>query len=125
METIQQKLDRLSELRSAAEAIRLTMGAATNAVITDEQRKQIADIRLEFQPQIDAAAEAAAALEAEIKAEVIAAGASVKSERLQAIYMRGRVSWDTKALEGVAATIPQIAKFRKEGEPSVSFRTVA
>lgn len=125
METIQQKLDRLSELRSAAEAIRLTMDAATNAVITDEQRKQIADIRLEFQPQIDAAAEAAAALEAEIKAEVIAAGASVKSERLQAIYMKGRVSWDTKALEGVAATIPQIAKFRKEGEPSVSFRTVA
>jgi hypothetical protein len=125
METIQQKLDRLSELRSAAEAIRLTMDAATNAVITDEQRKQIADIRLEFQPQIDAAAEAAAALEAEIKAEVIAAGASVKSERLQAIYIKGRVSWDTKALEGVAATIPQIAKFRKEGEPSVSFRVVA
>ncbi len=125
METIQQKLDRLSELRSASEAIRLTMDAATNAVITDEQRKQIADIRLEFQPQIDAAAEAAAALEAEIKTEVIAAGASVKSERLQAIYMKGRVSWDTKALEGVAATIPQIAKFRKEGEPSVSFRTVA
>lgn len=101
------------------------MDAATNAVITDEQRKQIADIRLEFQPQIEAATEAAAALEAEIKGEVIAAGASVKSERLQAIYMKGRVSWDTKALEGVAATIPQIAKFRKEGEPSVSFRVVA
>ena len=63
-----------------------------------------------------------AAAEAEVKADVVALGESVKGATLHAIYAKGRSSWDTGKLEGFAAAHPEILQFRKIGEPSVSLR---
>lgn len=59
-----------------------------------------------------------------VKASVIAEGESVKGERLQAVWVKGRTSWDTKALDGYSAAHPEIERFRKVGEPNVTIRTV-
>ena len=65
------------------------------------------------------------ALEAEVKQEVIEAGQTIKGSCLQACYAKGRVSWDTKMLDGYVVAHPEVEQFRKVGEPSVSIRKVA
>lgn len=93
-----------------------------DAVLTPEVKAQLADIDAEFAEREAAIGKAIADLEASAKAEVVALGETVKGERIQLVYTKGRVLWDTKALDGYAAAHPEIAQFRKEGEPSVSIR---
>lgn len=64
------------------------------------------------------------ALEAEIKAEVLTGGASVKSSRLHAVWSKPRVTWESGILEGLLTVFPQIEKARKVGQPSVAIRNV-
>ena len=66
----------------------------------------------------------AAELENKVKSLVVEGGKTEKGERLQAVYTKGRVSWDTKAIDGYAISHPELFAFRKEGEPSVSIRAV-
>jgi hypothetical protein len=70
------------------------------------------------------AAEREQALEAEIRAAVAEAGASVKGSRLQAVYVRGRTTWDTRGLERYAADHPEVNDFKRQGAPSVNLRAV-
>lgn len=90
----------------------------------DEIKKAEADINTEFALKSEAVDENIAKLTAEIKADVLAGGATVKGTHMMAVWTKGRVSWDTKALDGVIALHPELAQFRKEGEPSVSIRKV-
>lgn len=61
-------------------------------------------------------------LEERIRKRVLAFGKRVDGERLMAVVAKGRVSWDASGLEGYALAVPEILKFRKEGDPSVSIR---
>lgn len=62
------------------------------------------------------------ALEGEIKSTVLAAGLSVKSDNYQAVYVKGRISWDSKSLGGYAAAHPEIEQFKKVSDPSVRIK---
>jgi hypothetical protein len=66
--------------------------------------------------------EAITVLEDEIKQLTLEHGETVKGETLKAVLVSGRVTWDTKALEGIRAMVPQINEFRKEGDPYVVIR---
>jgi hypothetical protein len=46
----------------------------------------------------------------------------VKSGRAQAVYYKGRVSWDNESLDRYAASHPEVMQYRKEGEPSIQIR---
>ena len=61
-------------------------------------------------------------LETEIEAEVLKMGESVKTEGIDAIYNKGRESWDGKILKGYSVAHPEILAARKIGQPTVSFR---
>lgn len=122
--SIESKLDRLAELQAAPDAIRLQKQALIDGILTAEIRAKLAEIDAEFAPQLQAAEEAAASLEAEIRAEVVAGGVTVKGSHLMAVWNKGRVSWDGKKLDGMLAIIPQLAAARKEGDPTVSIRRV-
>lgn len=63
-------------------------------------------------------------LTTQIKEVVIRNGVSVKGKYLRAIYSKGRKTWDTKAMEGSALAHPEINKFKKTGQPSISIREV-
>lgn len=76
----------------------------------------------EYRDQQAPVAQAAQELEEEIKGAVLQQGASTKGKALQAIYTKGRVTWDGKALHSYAETHPEINKFSKVGKPSVSIR---
>ena len=120
------KLDRLAALRAAPDAIRLEKQALIDSILTQEIRAKLAEIDAEFAPQLTAADEAAAALKAEIAAEVLAGGKTVKGSVLMAVWNKGRAGgWDTAALSGYAAAHPEINQFKKpDGQPTVSFRDI-
>ena len=60
-------------------------------------------------------------LEGEIRAAVLETGATIESDHLQAVWKKGRVSWDSGRLAGYAVAHPEILALRKEGAPTVSF----
>jgi len=49
---------------------------------------------------------------------------SVKGEKLQAIFSKGRTTWNTTKLAGFAIAHPEINELKKVGKSSVSIREV-
>jgi hypothetical protein len=119
---IKQKLDALADLQCQREVIDLDKQKMIDSVLTPEIRKQIADIEVEFACLYPAVDEKITALTADVKSAVIAQGETVNGEHLQAVFMKGRVSWDNSKLDGMMALIPQLVEARKVGDPSVSIR---
>jgi phage host-nuclease inhibitor protein Gam len=117
------RLDELAEIKAAVEVTRLDY-EAKRAEILRAVQEELAALEGEYAPMLDATAERVATLEAEIKRDVARHGASVKGRHFHAVYVRGRVSWDTRSLDGYAAAHPEVLSFRKEGEPSISLRPV-
>jgi len=91
-------------------------------VYSAEIKTRMAEIEAEFAAQTEAVTANIAQLEAEVKQAVVEFGASVKGTVYHAVFAKGRVSWDTKSLDGYATAHPELLTFRKEGEPSVSLR---
>jgi Asp-tRNA(Asn)/Glu-tRNA(Gln) amidotransferase A subunit family amidase len=87
-----------------------------------EQRKS--DIEYEFTDKAKSVIDNISSLTAEIKAETIKAGSSQKGKFWQAVYVRGRVTWNTDMLDGMCIAYPELTKARKVGEPSVTLRKV-
>mgnify|MGYP001032694453 CR=1 FL=1 len=120
---IENLLDKLSEIQSAADLLQVDYNEKRAAILATVQ-EQLDALEAEYKPKLDAAGENANTITQAIKAAVIEQGASVRGAHLQAVYTKGRVSWDSKALEGFSAAHPEILTFRKIGEPSVSIRGV-
>lgn len=117
------KLDELAEIKAATEVTRLDY-EAKRAEILKAVQAELEALDVEYKPLMDASAERVAALEAEIKQDVLRHGQSVKGGKLHAVFYHGRVSWDTKSLDKYADTHPEVLEFRKEGEPGVQLRAV-
>lgn len=64
----------------------------------------------------------AAILLSVVKDGTLEAGETIRGDHLMAVYTKGRSSWDGKGLDGFAVAFPDILKFKKVGEPSVSIR---
>jgi hypothetical protein len=117
------KLDELSELYAKRDLLNLKQKAAEDAVITPEIQAELSLIRFDFNAELAPLAEQIAETEAVVKEQTLTIGETQKGQFLQAVYMSGRVSWDTKGLEGLAIVIPEINNLKKVGEPSVSIRS--
>src|SRR5574343_1878758 len=114
---IREKLDRLAELQASLEVIRMNKQATIDAVITPEIKARLDKIEAEYTQTSEAIQAGIESLTNEIKDEVITAGASVKGTHLHAIYAKGRVSWDSKILEGLMMVFPKLEEARKVGDP--------
>jgi hypothetical protein len=106
----------LLDLKYSLEAERDRAVADIDAVIAELQARRKAKVA-----NIEGDIEAVTNL---VKSQVLSGGATVKGTHYMAVYAKGRVSWDNKALDGYAVAHPEILILRKEGEPSVSFRAV-
>lgn len=116
-----QLLEKLTELYAKRDLLSLDKKAAIPA----EVQNILDEIEAEYAPKQDAIGAEILALEAQVKSTVLEAGETAKGGSLQAVFTKGRISWDTKALDGYAKANPAIVEFRKQGEPSVSIRKVA
>ena len=121
---ITQKLDQLAEYMSQRDAIGIRKQELIDSILPPEIKAKLAEIDVEFMAQSAAVFENIETLTAEIKSDILTFGASAKGAHLQAVWNKGRVSWDTKALDAVVALHPELAQFRKEGEPSVTIRKI-
>jgi hypothetical protein len=87
-------------------------------------RKRVGALEAAYASRAAVLARDRAHLEAQIKAAVLAHGASVKGAALQAVYVGGKATWDDHALQGFAAVHADILAFRHVGQPSVTIRSV-
>lgn len=119
-----EKLNALSEYYAQRDALNLRKQELIDQVLTAEIKAKMDEINAEFSPQYAGVSENIAKLETEIRLEVLENGATIKGENLMAVYAKGRVSWDTKTLDGLMIVLPELEKARKQGDPSVSIRKV-
>lgn len=123
-EHVVNKLRRLADLRAAADVARIDY-EAKRAEVLKKVQAELDAIDIEFRPVLDAAEDNAANLEAEIKNDVMLRGESLRGGAYQAVYMKGRVSYDSRGIDDYARAHPEVLKFRREGQPSVSLRAVS
>lgn len=122
-EHVAAKLERLSNLRGAAEVARLDYEARRTEILKQIQ-SELDALDSEYKPVLEAAEENISALENEIKTEVLLYGESISGGMYRASYTQGRVSWDNDGMAKYAASHPDVLQFRKQGQPIVSLRVV-
>lgn len=123
-EHVSAKLERLSSLRGAADLARLDY-EAKRAEILKQVQAELDALDMEYRPILEATQENIAALENEIKTEVLLYGKSVSGGMYRASYTQGRVSWDNEGMTKYAASHPDVLQFRRQGQPVVSLRAVS
>lgn len=117
-------LDDLANARSKRTEFELEKQRMIDEVMTDEIKQKLADIDAELQPQFDNVDSAIQVLENSAKALGVDFGKTVKATFLQAVYYKGRQSWDNKALDGYAKAHPEILEFKKQGDPYVAIKSI-
>ena len=117
-------LEKLTELYAQRDLLHIAHDEARDAAIPEEVETALADVDAEFTPKLDAIDQKISALEEDAKAAVLSEGATVKGNVLQAVYTKGRVSWDNKKLEGLMMIVPQLEGARSVGQPTVSIRKI-
>jgi len=120
---VAEKLERLSNLRNAIEFTRLDYETKRTNILKQIQ-SELDALDTEYQPALEAAGDNIAALENEIKTEVLLYGESVSGGMYRATYTHGRVSWDNEGMAKYAASHPDVLQFRKQGQPIVSLRVI-
>ena len=121
---ITSELDRLADLRARLDVLRLQKEELRDTVLTEEIKQQLQDIELEFLPSISEAEERIAEATENVKAATLAAGVSVRGQRMQAVFCKGRDRWDAKRLMRLAKDHPAIWEAHEEGEPYITLRNV-
>lgn len=117
------KLDRLAEIQAQRETVRMDHDAKINELLAP-LAAQLAQLNAARDEDLGSFDDAIAELTTEVKADVLAHGETVKGERLMAVWVKGRTSWDSKRLDGYAAAHPEIESFKTVGEPSVTIRAI-
>jgi hypothetical protein len=122
-EHVAEKLERLTNLRGAAEVARLNYEAKRTEILKQIQAELDA-LDSEYKPVLEAAQENISILENEIKTDVLLYGESISGGMYRASYMQGRVSWDSAGMTKYAASHPDVLQFRKQGQPIVALRVM-
>ena len=117
-------LDRYSELVKQEEEARKTLEFELEALIPKQLRDRMLEIRAEREPQLQSLQAQRSELEDKLKEYVLQVGETLKGKEHMFVFSKGRVSWDTKSLEGYVKAHPELLVFRSEGKPSVSIRKV-
>lgn len=115
-------LEKLTEAYAQRDLLNIEQADQIQKLMPIEVQKAISDMAEEYVPRHEAIGAKIAELEAQAKEAVIAQGQSIKGGALQAVFVTGRVSWDSKMLDGLTIIIPELNQARKVGEPSVTIR---
>ncbi|HEU0296947.1 MAG TPA: hypothetical protein VFR47_29685 [Anaerolineales bacterium] len=120
---VAEKLERLTNLHGALDVTRMDYESKRVEILKQVQAELDA-LDLEYKPLLEAAQENIAALENEIRTDVLLYGETVSGGQYRASYTQGRVSWDNEGMTKYATSHPEILRFRKQGQPIVSLRVV-
>jgi len=115
-------LDKLVELKAEIDVINIEKQQLIDSILTPEIRQQIQDIEAEFAPKMADINIVIGDTEVGIKTDILARGETAHNDVLEAVFVGGRVSWDTKGLDAAIKVLPQLAQYKKQGEPYVTIR---
>jgi hypothetical protein len=118
-------LDALFAVRVALAALPQERNAALIRLVPPELRETVAATLREFQDLEEVRTTEAEQLVAQIHRMVKDLGMPVRSTHLQATYSPGRRSWDTDGLLRLAARLPEIHGYLRQGEPIITIRARA
>ena len=121
---IQESLQEVLEIREQLERLDAENAKAVDLITPKETRTRLEQQAIEHDKNTAAARERLAQVEGRIKVGVVALGSTVKHDGIQAVFVKGRVSWDSKKLDGLALVVAEVKECRKTGAPSVSIRKV-
>ena len=118
------QLDELQSMRDHLETLNGGLEEAISEVLSPEQIDEIQQLKIKFGLLVSEQESIVRNQENIVKELVDEFGSSVKGGTLHAVYSQGRISWDTKGLNGYAVAHPEVNEFVKQGKPSVSIRKV-
>jgi len=119
--SIEGKLQELKNLDGLIEDYQGRKEQERNVILTGEINNELEKIDEHFDPILSEIFESVRLLEEEIKTTVLERESSVNGT-YQVIYVKGRIIWDSKALDGYAVAHPEIKELRKTGKPSVRIK---
>ena len=117
-------LDDLSALQARYTALAQAHAAARQAALPARVRQALARVDADYADALEALETTIAQVTGSVKQAVLERGTSVRGTRLHAIWVKGRVRWDSRYLEIYAASHPEVRPARTEGQPSVTIREV-
>ena len=120
--TIQELLIQLAEVRTAQANCEHQHRKDRHVAVPPEVRVALEAVDAAYLPQMQALALAGSELEKQIKNAVATYGYTVKAGGYQAVWNKGRVTWQDDFLQGYATTHEEVLQARVESEPSVSIR---
>ena len=109
-------LDALAESEALRDKLRLDRAKAED-VVMEPVRRALEDIEAEYKPNEDLVEQTIADLKKQIMEATVKLGETVKGAHKVAVFYSGRITWDTKPLEGLAAVHPELNRFKRVGEP--------
>ena len=121
---IKELLDRLADYHAQRDLVQMEKQKRVEEIMTPEIKERLQDVEAEFSAQVEAADRNIEELTERIKIMVASEGKTVKGSVFQAVYAKGRVTWDTKKLEGLMMIVPDLKTAMVVGQSSVSLRKV-
>jgi hypothetical protein len=114
-------MTQLEELYARRDVVSSDKQFTLERMLTPDQRA----ILLKFDAEYEEINDAIRAAEEQVKAAVVEAGETIKGQRYQAVYGKGRVSWDKGLEDYLMGSDPAaLERYRKVSAPSVSIRAV-
>lgn len=121
--TIQEKLDRLYVLRADFMDLQIEKEKSQSALIPAEIRERLNQLEEEYAFKFQQNVTAREQLEAEIRRDVALRQENAKgASGMSAVYSPGRITWDTRGLEGYAKVHKEVLEFRKQGDGFVTIK---
>lgn len=120
---VSEKLFRLTNLQADTDLTRMDY-TEKRAELFERIQADLDALDAEYKPVFDTAEQDIAALTAEIKNDVLLRGESVEGGAYYAAYVQGRSTWDNDGMKKYAAAHPEVLKFRKPGQASVTLRAI-
>lgn len=122
---VEQMLDRLYVLRADAIDLQLEKERSQSAIIPQEIKDKLNILEEEYALKFVENQRERDQLEMTIREAVAVRQENYKgASGMSALFMPGRVSWDTRGLEGYAKANKAVLAFRKVGEPFVTIKGV-
>jgi hypothetical protein len=115
-------LEAVKNQRAKIAEYELNKTALLDALLTDEQRQEIARIKAETEDAMRPHHLILDSLEPEVVKDVLSLKSSVKVPGLIAVYTPERVSYDAKKLEGYAAAHPEVRELATSVNATVSIK---
>lgn len=117
------RLDHLADLRFELGDLDSIKAEAIDRILSPQLRAEVQAIEDALATESEELQRRIQEVETQVKEAALRRGASIKGHALQAVWAKGRVTWDSKALDQYSKTNPEVLPFRKQGEPTVTIRS--